>query len=993
MDVSTALPALDARESDSTPPVAPSFAQTAQVSLLTGAAIFLIGSAVLCGWLLGIAPLQRILPIWAAMAPSTAFCFALAGLTLIAASLDDPASPRRFHPWPCRIAPLLIAAIAGAKLVEYVTGWPIGLDHLLLKNPLDADHPARMAIPTALGFVLAGISLSRVRQPGLKRYQLVVLLGGLIGWLGLSSYIFGRIPLIYFDAMAVHTATCFLLLNLGLLCLRPEGGVIGLFLRNSTGGVLARSLVPAILFVPLILAWLCLLGNRSGWFGVAGSASLFAIVNAAIFGGLIWKNAALLDRSDLERREAESRLVRKSAQLREQASLLEDANVIGWNLTEGIFFWNKGAQQLYGWTPEEAVGRSSHELLRTRFPKPFERIRTEFFAEGHWEGELVHRRRDGTEVVVASSWKLHRSERGGLASVVEVNNEITELKRAELKLRSQLEQLHLLDQITRAIAERQDLPSIFNVVIRNLEDNLPIDFGCVCLLEPGGNKLVVAGIGARGESLSNELGLKRQTAFAIDANGLSRCLAGHLVYESDTRVPPLPLPRRMARAGLRSLVLSPLLIEGKGIGVLIAARKEEKAFSSGECEFLRQLSEHVALASHQSQLYSALHNAYDDLRQTQQVLAQQERLRAFGEMASGMAHDINNTLSPVMLYTGLLLEQEQDLKPASRQHLLTIQRAIQDVSETIGRMKEFCRQREPQTNFAPVQLNVLVTQVVDLTRLRWHDVPRERGLVVEVKTDLARSLPGVMGVEGEIREAMVNLIFNAVDAMPRGGTLTIRTRTRDRNVVLEVTDSGTGMSEEVRQRCLEPFYTTKGDGGTGLGLAMVYGAAQRHSAELEIDSRPGQGTTMRLVFPAIPGDVPVAAETPGPAAPPRPMRILVVDDDPLLLNSLRDFLESDGHTVITAGGGQEGIHFFRESGDIDLVITDLGMPYVDGRAVAGAIKLSSPGTPVIMLTGWGKRMTSENDLPENIDRVLAKPPKLYELRAALHDFCAPTERT
>jgi CheY-like chemotaxis protein len=170
---------------------------------------------------------------------------------------------------------------------------------------------------------------------------------------------------------------------------------------------------------------------------------------------------------------------------------------------------------------------------------------------------------------------------------------------------------------------------------------------------------------------------------------------------------------------------------------------------------------------------------------------------------------------------------------------------------------------------------------------------------------------------------------------------------------------------------------------------MVYGAAQRHSAELEIESAPGQGTTMRLVFPAIPGDEPAAAETPGTARPPRPMRILVIDDDPHLLKSLRDFLENDGHTVITAGGGQEGIDFFRDSGAFDLVITDLGMPYVDGRAVASAVKVASPGTPVIMLTGWGKRMTSENDLPENIDRVLAKPPKLYEMRAALQDFCGP----
>jgi CheY-like chemotaxis protein/anti-sigma regulatory factor (Ser/Thr protein kinase) len=351
-----------------------------------------------------------------------------------------------------------------------------------------------------------------------------------------------------------------------------------------------------------------------------------------------------------------------------------------------------------------------------------------------------------------------------------------------------------------------------------------------------------------------------------------------------------------------------------------------------------------------------------------------------------MAHDINNTLSPVMLYTGLLLEQETELKPASRQQLVTIQRAIQDISETVGRMKEFYRQREPQTNFAPVQINLLVAQVVDLTRLRWHDVPQERGIVIEVKTELADQLPVIMGVESEIREVLVNLVFNAVDAMPQGGLLTLRTQARDKSVAVEVADTGAGMSEKVRARCLEPFFTTKGEAGTGLGLAMVYGAAQRHSAELEIESLPGRGTTMRLVFPSVPGDVQPAAEPPVPAKPPRQMRILVVDDDPLLLQSLREFLEADGHTIITASGGQEGIDLFREGGTFDLVITDLGMPYIDGRAVAHAIKLASPDMPIVMLTGWGKRMTSENEVPAHIDCVLSKPPKLYELRAALTRF-------
>jgi len=208
-----------------------------------------------------------------------------------------------------------------------------------------------------------------------------------------------------------------------------------------------------------------------------------------------------------------------------------------------------------------------------------------------------------------------------------------------------------------------------------------------------------------------------------------------------------------------------------------------------------------------------------------------------------------------------------------------------------------------------------------------------------------------------------------------------------------VADEGIGMDEETRRRCLEPFFTTKGERGTGLGLAMVFGVAQRHSAELEIDSAPGAGTTVRLVFAA---STALSAE-PGLAAVPSEvkvrLRLLLIDDDPLLLKSLRDALETDGHVIVAANGGADGISVFRaslERGEpIDAVITDLGMPYVDGRQVAVAVKAASPTTPVILLTGWGRRLVADGESPPHVDRVLAKPPKLREVRQALAQLCRP----
>jgi signal transduction histidine kinase/ActR/RegA family two-component response regulator/uncharacterized membrane protein affecting hemolysin expression len=583
--------------------------------------------------------------------------------------------------------------------------------------------------------------------------------------------------------------------------------------------------------------------------------------------------------------------------------------------------------------------------------------------------------------------------------------EVAERQQAEARAAAQVARLAQLNLITRAIAERQDVESVFQTTVGNLEEQLPVDFSCICLYDAERGTLSVASLGPRSADLADELSMREHAPIAIDQNGLSRCVRGELVYEPDVAAVPMPFPRRLNAAGLGALVIAPLVVESRVFGVLVAARRAKQSFSSGECEFLKQLSEHVALAAHQGQLYTALQRAYDDLQRTQQAIMQQERLRALGQMASGIAHDINNAISPVSLYIESMLERELHLSQQARERLTIVQRAVDDVAQTVSRMREFYRQRAPAQMLVRIDLNRIVEQVVDLTRARWFDMPQQRGVVITLERDLAPELPAIKGVESEIREALTNLIFNAVDAMPRGGVLTLRTRTLERqgkgrsrpatpHVVLEVVDNGTGMDEEALRRCFEPFFTTKGERGTGLGLAMVYGIVQRHGAEIEIDSVPDRGTTVRLVFTVAPGreelvDLP-------PQAPPPRLRLLVIDDDPLLLKSIRDILESDGHVVATSAGGQHGINQFvdaQAAGEaFDAVITDLGMPYVDGRKVAAAVKGAAPDTPVFLLTGWGNRLVADGDVPTEVDRVLSKPPKLRELREALALVRVPSPR-
>ena len=348
------------------------------------------------------------------------------------------------------------------------------------------------------------------------------------------------------------------------------------------------------------------------------------------------------------------------------------------------------------------------------------------------------------------------------------------------------------------------------------------------------------------------------------------------------------------------------------------------------------------------------------------------------------------------LYVESILTHESGFSDRARKQLEVVQRSVDDVAQTVKRMGEFYRQRPAQLELTSVETPHVLRQVLELTRARWADMAQQRGAVIETKIEVTTESPTVRVIESELREALVNLVLNATDAMPEGGKLTLRTgyaleagKNITRRVFIEVSDTGIGMDEQTRRRCLEPFFTTKGERGSGLGLAMVYGITQRHGMDIDITSAPGEGTTFRLTFPP-------AAPAPQSTASmriqkiPSHTRILLIDDDPVLLNSLREVLTHDGHQVQTAHGGKVGIEAFldaQKSGKpFPVVITDLGMPHIDGRAVVAAIKAASPDTAIIMLTGWGQRLMGTGEVPVGVMAVLSKPPRIAELRQKLAEI-------
>jgi CheY-like chemotaxis protein len=239
-----------------------------------------------------------------------------------------------------------------------------------------------------------------------------------------------------------------------------------------------------------------------------------------------------------------------------------------------------------------------------------------------------------------------------------------------------------------------------------------------------------------------------------------------------------------------------------------------------------------------------------------------------------------------------------------------------------------------------------------------------------------------LGNDADLREALTNLIFNAVDAMPQGGTVAITGRAVDAQVVLSVSDTGTGMTDEVRRRCLEPFFTTKGERGTGLGLSMVYGIVRRHAGTLDIQSEVGRGTTFVIRLPSQEKTAEANSGQTTEASISCPLRVLVVDDEPLVRNVEAKYLEAAGHSVARAASGPEGLEKFRAE-KFDVVVLDRAMPGMSGDQLAAAVKQLSADTPVIMLTGFGDLMEATGEKPPHVDVLLNKPITLVGLQQAV----------
>jgi signal transduction histidine kinase/CheY-like chemotaxis protein len=351
--------------------------------------------------------------------------------------------------------------------------------------------------------------------------------------------------------------------------------------------------------------------------------------------------------------------------------------------------------------------------------------------------------------------------------------------------------------------------------------------------------------------------------------------------------------------------------------------------------------------------------------------AQMEKLSALGELASGVAHNFNNTLTGILARAQLLLDtQDHD---EMRRGLGIIIQTAEDGAKTVKRIQDFARQRRDQ-DFVPLDVDQLMLEVAEITRPRWKDAAEAKNVHIRLVRQIG-SNAAILGDAGELREVLVNMVFNAVDAMPEGGTLTLSTQESGRAVEICVTDTGTGMTEEVRSRIFDPFYTTKGKGGMGLGLSVSYGIIRRHEGSVEVESEVKRGTIFRLRFPKADGTIMPAKASALPQLHERAqgsLRVLVVDDEDYVRELLYDILAREGCEVALASEGPEALRLF-DAREFDAVFTDVGLPGMSGWELARAVRERDDRVPLAVITGWGDTVSPEEQSAAKADWVVPKP--------------------
>jgi signal transduction histidine kinase/ActR/RegA family two-component response regulator len=529
------------------------------------------------------------------------------------------------------------------------------------------------------------------------------------------------------------------------------------------------------------------------------------------------------------------------------------------------------------------------------------------------------------------------------------------------KIQQNLTEITALHTIMTAVGQSLDLVVVQEAALTAAMEATQTRRGVIRLLDEETQDLVIAahrGLSQRYTQGRERLPLQESLAAPAAQQGMV------VVVRTEDYPNEHPARAALMDEGIKVFANAPLTARDRLVGYLAVFDPPDGTFPRSQLILLQTMGQQIGLAIDHARVYGQLARAFRELKAAQAKLIASERLTALGEMASGVAHDFNNRLMVILGRTQLLLLKAGD--PDLSRGLQLIEQTALESAETVRRMLEFTRRRHDQPS-APIQLASLVEEIIEETRSK----TQAQGIALETALE---PVPPVLGHAQELREVLTNLISNAVDATPSGGRIILRTWSAGDQVEVSVEDTGVGMSEATAARAFEPFFTTKGPNRAGLGLSLAYGIIVRHQGQIRVSSQEGRGTKVTILFPAAGEAQPTPPSTPQVS----PVRILVIDDDEAVREALKEMLATRAHQVTEAASGPEGLALLETTG-FDLVFTDLRMPGMTGWEVARQVKARRPGTPVVLITGWGAAIDPNQLQTSEVDRILFKPLQMEEL--------------
>ena len=407
---------------------------------------------------------------------------------------------------------------------------------------------------------------------------------------------------------------------------------------------------------------------------------------------------------------------------------------------------------------------------------------------------------------------------------------------------------------------------------------------------------------------------------------------------------------KMSGYETKSILCVPLRTKSKLIGVLEVINKtDDTSFTEEDAMLLNFFASQVAVAIENARYYGELKHKYEEEKEMQEKFAESEKLRALGLMTSGIAHDFNNMLAIISGNIDLI-ELEED-KDKILKKVQIIKKTAKGSAKTIKRLQKYVKTKDDMLLPRTINLNDLVKEAIEMSIPIWKDGPQEKGLNVEIVDKLTEDEVIIHGDDADLREAVINMIFNSVDAMPQGGKIHIATYTKDESIYLELSDSGIGMDEEAKSRIFDPFFTTKGVGNSGLGMSILYGTIKKHNGSIDIKTTPGKGTMFTIALPKGKEKTEKSGVESSHAICTEKVNILIIDDEPQLGAVISEMLSLQGHQTSVFDSGKGGIEAFKEGG-YEVLITDLGMPDVSGWEVIDTARQIAPGVISGIITGW-----------------------------------------